>query len=259
VSDYPFAAPGMFRSDQIRDGDPYELRDGHVVKCMTAGERHARANLEGGRVLATDPAVAGAAGVDAGFSFNERRNLRAPDISVGVGTTPGWMREAPPLAVEYADVGQDEPELQRKIREMLAAGTRVFWVVRLTGALRVEVYAAGEAMRVVEADGELTAPGILRNAVPVRALVDARAADAATLRNLLNAHGYESLDEVRALGEFAGQLKGQMMMLIGVLRARGWTLTPSLKARIEDCRDPAQLQRWVMQAVTAGSVEAALD
>ena len=50
-----------------------------------------------------------------------------------------------------------------------------------------------------------------------------------------------------------------MMMLIGVLRARGWTLTPSLKARIEDCRDPAQLQRWVMQAVTAGSVEAALD
>jgi hypothetical protein len=61
------------------------------------------------------------------------------------------------------------------------------------------------------------------------------------------------------LGEFAGQLKGQMMMLIGVLRARGWTLTPSLKARIEDCRDPAQLQRWVMQAVTAGSVEAALD
>jgi hypothetical protein len=163
----------MFRSDQIRDGDPYELRDGHVVKCMTAGERHARANLEGGRVLATDPAVAGAAGVDAGFSFNERRNLRAPDISVGVGTTPGWMREAPPLAVEYADVGQDEPELQRKIREMLAAGTRVFWVVRLTGTLRVEVYAAGEAMRVVEADGELTAPGILRNAVPVRALVDA--------------------------------------------------------------------------------------
>ena len=259
MSGHPFTAPGPFRADQIRDGDPYELSDGHAIHCMTAGERHARANLEGGRVLATDPAVAGAAGVDAGFSFNGDRNLRAPDISVGVGTTPGWMREAPPLAVEYADTGQDEGELQRKIAEMLAAGTRLFWVVRLTGRVRVEVHAPGELVRVVELEGVLTAPGILKNPVPVRALVDARAADAATLRNLLNTHGYESLDEVRAEGEFAGQLKGQIVALLGVLQARGLTLSPSLRTRIADCREPARLQRWLVQAVTAGSAEAALD
>ena len=47
MSDQAFTAPGSYRSDHIRDGDPYELRDGHVIKCMTAGERHARANLEG--------------------------------------------------------------------------------------------------------------------------------------------------------------------------------------------------------------------
>jgi hypothetical protein len=86
MSGPPHEAPGPFRAHQIRDGDPYELSDGHAIRCMTAGERHARANLEGGRVLATDPAVNGAVGVDAGFSFNGDRNLRPPDLSVGVGT-----------------------------------------------------------------------------------------------------------------------------------------------------------------------------
>src|SRR5580658_1340141 len=103
--------PGPFRADQIREGDPYELSNGHAIRCMSAGPRHGGANLDGGRVLATDPAVDGSAGVDVGYSFNEGKNLRAPDVSVGnVVREPGWARTAPPLAVEYADRGQDEAE-----------------------------------------------------------------------------------------------------------------------------------------------------
>jgi len=255
MTGYPREAPGPFRAHQIRDGDHYELRDGHAIHCMTAGEQHAKANLAGGRVLATDPEVAGAAGVDAGFSFNGESNLRAPDISTGVGDGPGWMRSAPPLAVEYAGKGQDEAELQAKIKELLAAGTLYMWVVRLTGRLRVEVYTAGQPMQVVEAEGVLTAPGILRNPVPVRALVDGKAANAATLRNLLNAEGYESLDEVRAEGERATQIRA----IETVLRARGVSFDERLLTRLRACTDPVLLGRWLVQSATATTADAALD
>ena len=259
MAGYPREAPGPFRAHQIRDGDHYELREGHAIHCMTAGERHARANLAGGRVLVTDPEVAGAAGVDAGFSFNGDANLRAPDISTGVGDGPGWMRSAPPLAVEYAGQGQDETELQAKIRELLAAGTRYLWVVRLTGRLRVEVYTPGEPMQLVDAEGVLTAPGVLRNPVPVRALVDGEAANAATLRNLLNAEGYESLDAVRAEGRQEGELATQARAIETVLRARGVPIDERLLPRLRGCRDPALLGRWLIQSATATTAEAALD
>lgn len=34
-----FLAPGPFRADQLRPGDPYELSDGHPVRCMPTGGR----------------------------------------------------------------------------------------------------------------------------------------------------------------------------------------------------------------------------
>ncbi len=45
--------------------------------------------------------------------------------------------------VEYADTGQDEADLATKIQELLAAGTRHIWVVRLTGPRRVEIHETG--------------------------------------------------------------------------------------------------------------------
>lgn len=259
MSGYPREAPGPFRADQIHDGDHYELSDGHAIHCMTAGERHARANLAGGRVLATDPAVGGAVGVDAGYSFNDQRNLRAPDISTGVGDGTGWMRSAPPLAVEYAGHSQDEVELQAKIRELLAAGTRYLWVVRLTGPLRVEVYTADAPVRVVDGEDVLTAPGVLQNPVPVRALVDGKAANAATLRNLLNAEGYASLDEVRAEGRAEAAFEAQVRAIETVLQARGLAVSGELLTRLRGCRDPALLSRWLVQSATATNAAAALD
>ena len=162
---------GPFRADQIREGDPYELSNGHPILRMPTGQRGGRANLTGGSVLETDPAVK-AAGVDIGFSDNPG-HLRAPDVSVGdIPNEPGWASKAPPLAVEYADRGQNEDDLQAKIREMLDAGTRYVWVVRLVGPRRVEIHEKGKAMRRAHAGEELTAPGILQNPVPVDALYD---------------------------------------------------------------------------------------
>lgn len=150
-------------------------------------------------MLASDPDVE-QAGVDAGYSPNEGI-LRAADVVVGnVPSAPGWIKGAPPLAVEYADTGQNEDDLQDKIAELLEAGTKYLWVVRLTGTRRVEVHEPGKDMRIVLPGEELLAPGVLRNPVRVEALYDPGAAMEATLRNLLQRQGYDSLEQVRAEG-----------------------------------------------------------
>ena len=228
---------GPFRADQIPEGSPYELKNGHPILCMGSGDRHGSGNADGVKVLGTDPAVV-RAGVDVGFSFGEGESLRAPDISVGnLKGVPGWAQAAPPLAVEYADRGQDEGELQDKIAELLREGTRFVWVVRLSGPLRVEVYEPGKPVRLVNADEELTAPDILQNPVPVRALVDPEASNEATLRNLLNRKGYRSLEDVEA----KGQLKEAHAALLDLCEVLGIELPAERRAEIERA-DLATLQ-----------------
>jgi hypothetical protein len=179
-----------FRADQLKSGDPYELSDGHPVVCLPTGGRGSSANRVGAQVLSTDPDVA-EAGVDTGYALSED-TLRAPDVAVGnVPDRPGWVQGVPPLAVEYADTGQDELELRTKIAELLGAGTRWVWVVRLGMPRQVEVHAPGSRWSPAVAGELLEAPGLLRNPVPVQALYDADAANAATLRNLLQRAGYD--------------------------------------------------------------------
>ncbi|HVK67518.1 MAG TPA: Uma2 family endonuclease [Polyangium sp.] len=254
-------APGPFQAHQLRSGDPYELSNGHPVLCLPTGGRGARANLLGGTVLETDPAVE-QAGVDAGFS-PEPGVMRAPDVAVGnVPDVAGWVQGAPPLAVEYADRSQDEEELQSKIAELLAAGTQHVWVVRLMGPRRVEVYTPGQKLRAVGPGESLVAPGILKNAVPVEALYDREAAHEVTLRNLLQRRGYESLEAVREVGREEGERTGQLAHARAVLRRqlgkRGMTLDAAQDARIDRTADLATLDRWLDQALVAKTADEAL-
>lgn len=117
--------------EHVNDGDQYEISSGHPVHVAPAGGRHGKEHLVGALPLSTDPAVS-EIGIDVGYALDER-TLRAPDISIGnVPDTPGWASGAPRLAVEYADVGTDERDLQTKIDELLRAGTELVWVARLT-------------------------------------------------------------------------------------------------------------------------------
>jgi hypothetical protein len=249
--------PGPFRAEHIRAGSRYELSDGHPILCMPTGQRGGRSNLLGGGVLETDPDVA-AAGVDVGFTPQANR-LRAPDVSVGgIADEPGWATGAPPLAVEYADTGQDEAELEKKIVELFSGGTKYVWVVRLTGPRRVEVHQKGKKMRLARPGEDLTAPGILKNPVPVLALFDREAAHRATFRNLLQRQGYESLDDVRAEGETKGAAGGRRAALLSVLQARGLAVSPAAQERIEGTSDVATLDAWIVRAATAMSLDAVL-
>ncbi|NUQ78906.1 MAG: Uma2 family endonuclease [Polyangiaceae bacterium] len=249
--------PGPFVASQIQPGSRYELSNGHPVYCMPSGKRGGRSNLVGGEVLETDPSVK-SAGVDVGFALQEN-GLRAPDVSVGdFENEPGWAPGAPPLAVEYADTGQDEGELRKKIAELLAAGTKHLWVVRLVGSPRVEVFEPGKPMRTARPGEDLVAPGILKNPVPVLAMFDRGAAHEATLRNLLQRKGYESLDAVRAEGEARGRAEGEARgrqdVLLGMLAARGLRVAKKAEERIRATIDKATLDGWVLRAITAASV-----
>lgn len=256
---------GPFRADQIRPGDPYELSKGHAIHCMTTGARGSRAHLVGSAVLDTDPDVE-EAGIDTGFS-PDGGTLRAPDVAVGnVPDEPGWVKGAPPLAVEYADTGQDEKDLQVKISELLAAGTRMIWVVRLTGPRRVEVYEPDREMRRVLEGEELEAPGILRNPVPVEALYDREAAHRATFRNLLQRQGYRDLDEVRDVGREAGRQEGReegreegcaalRRALLDIVESRGLEIDTEARERIAGCGELSTLQRWMVRSASAETAE----
>jgi hypothetical protein len=62
----------------------------------------------------------------------------------------------------------------------------------------------------------------------------------------------------RAEGEARGRVEGLALALLSVLKARGFAVTEAYHQRIFHCTEPATLERWLQQAVTAASVEDAL-
>ena len=228
--------PGPFKAKDLPSKSQYELDDGHAVLCLPTLGRGGSAQSLGARVIGTDPAVQHS-GVEVGFQLAEG-TLRAPDVAV-MATAPddGWAQGAPPLAIEYADRGQDEVELQRKIEQFLQGGTRAVWVVRLGRIRQVEVNTRGpqgQVVRVIaQAHDTLTLPGVLQNPVPVAALFDADQADVATLRNLLDRFGYVHPDQARQEGREEGREEGARAMVLSVLRARGVAAPEALVAGMD--------------------------
>ncbi len=245
---------GPFQVSQLREEDRYELSDGHPIYCTPAGRDHANGNLTGSLVLGTDPAVKWS-GVDAGYRVDDG-TLRAPDIAVGPPPErDGWIAGAPPLAVEYAGRGQDEAELQDRVADLLAAGMRFVWVVRLVGPWRVEVYVKDQPVRTYGADDSLLAPEILQNPVPVRALYDRAAAHEEALRNLLQRRGFASLEALQAESEARGRIKGRVEALLSLLEVRGLSVTETQRQMILDCQDIEQIGTWLQRAAFADSAD----
>lgn len=256
---------GPFFASQLGESDRYELSRGHAIYCAPSGERHGVSTTRGAEIIATDPKVK-RVGMDVGFS-PDQGTLRAPDVSVVSGESPTWAKQAPTLALEFADRGQDEQELQLKIGELLDAGTRQIWVVRLEGPPRVEVYAQDEPVRLAFPGQELLAPDDLANPVPVTAFFDAEVAHQVALRNLLNRLGYQDLEDVRARSRAEGSQEGRREgeyeiraeTLLQILGVRGLDLSDDQRARILACRAPETLSRWILRALSATSAAEALE
>jgi Uma2 family endonuclease len=262
---------GPFLAEHLRSGDPYELSNGHAIRCMPTGGRGSKAEGAGYKVLSTDPGVEDV-GIDTGYS-TAPDSLRAPDLSAGkIPDAPGWVKGVPRLAVEYADTGQDEDDLTAKIDELLAAGTEAIWVVRLTGPRRVEVHLPEQPLRTAYPGEELEAPGILKHPVPVDSLYDDEASNKVAFRNLLEKEtGLRSLDQVREEGREKGREEGReegretgelealRSNLLAVLEARRLEVDEALRAAVAECHDPGRLRRWNVAAITASSAGEILD
>ena len=195
-------------ADQVTPEDMIELSDGLPIVCMPTQSRGGSAQSLGAAVLTSDPAVEYAA-TEVGFSPRPEM-LRAPDVAVLPGPPgEGWLKEAPPLAVEYADRGQDWADLRKKIREYLENGVQRVWVVRMDGPRRVEVYTPDGKKESFGPGKLLLAPGILANPVLVEAMYNAQAARDTVRRNVLSREGYASLEAVLEAGKIEGRAEGR--------------------------------------------------
>jgi hypothetical protein len=245
---------GPYRADQFHSGDPYEISNGHLIECMPTGQRGAKSTTSGASLLGSDPDVE-SAGIDAGFSPDPSM-LRAPDISIGgLKDELGWSATAPILAVEYADTGQNEPSLRQKIVELLKAGTKYIWVVRLHGPKCVEVHEVGAPVRIMRIGETLEAPGALRNPVPVSAFYDPKEASRLTLRNLLQREGFDGLDDLK----LQSRLIEARSAVRRVLAKRKLPLSALEESRIETCSNLEMLERWLENAIDAPSAAHALE
>lgn len=102
--------------------------------------------------------------------------------------------------------------------------------------------------------------------LPVRALLDASAADGAAAQALLAKRGPEiqqALAEQRARGEARGEArgsaKGRAASIVAVLEARGITLSTKQRRRIQSTTEIATLDGWLRRAVTAATVAELFD
>ena len=93
--------------------------------------------------------------------------------------------------------------------------------------------------------------------MPVEALYDWEVGQEVTLRNLLQRHGFESLEAVQAEGEARGRAEGELEALrsavLEVLAARGLAVGDDVGAALASCRDAAVLRRWLRRAATLAS------
>jgi Uma2 family endonuclease len=116
-----------------------ELVRGEVIETMPPGKEHGVIALAIGTMLRlwAKQGVGGQAGVEAGFILARNPDLiRGPDVYyISADRIPadndlgGFWTIAPDLAVEVVSPSETAVEVQQKVRDYLAAGTKLVWTV----------------------------------------------------------------------------------------------------------------------------------
>lgn len=164
------------------DGFRYELIRGELRKMAPAGGPHGRVASKAGWILMShvEPQQLGVVfAAETGFRLAAKPDtVRAPDVAFvsrerieRVGVPEGYWPGAPDLAIEVISPGDAFSEVQEKVVEWLAAGSRM--VIVLDPRKRTAAVYRGPAARLLSADdsldGEEVVPGWV---VPVKNFFD---------------------------------------------------------------------------------------
>ena len=158
-----FALPG--------DDDKYELVEGALIRMAPTGGEHGAVTVRIGRMLDEYVEAHGlgiCSGAETGFILRRGPDVvRAPDAAfiakaripeAGIPTT--YWPFAPDLAVEVVSPSDRFSDVQTKIAEYFAAGTRLAWVVE-PATRTVHVYRSADAMQSLGKDDELRGEDVI--------------------------------------------------------------------------------------------------
>ena len=116
----------------------YELVDGEVVELAPAQRRHGRtaSNITTAFNIYCRRTGTGWSEVDVGYTVRSGPDtVRGPDVSLVLGGTTedeeqrAFISGSPDIAVEVVSPSNTAAEMERKVSEYLAAGSRRVWVV----------------------------------------------------------------------------------------------------------------------------------
>jgi hypothetical protein len=239
----------------------WEVIQGARVQASPARPPHADQHFKIDYVLGASlaPGYVGATDLLTRWSSDDDY---ATDTSVRRdGTEPATgERHLEEMVFEVA-YSQRRGELETRARLLSRCGVRRLFAVFVKEGTVEEWSGASDAWEVLDVDGAIE-DRCLSAPLPVRALLDAAAADMAVAQGLI-ARGNPVIEEHaqareasgyrrgKTDGKREGKLEGQREALHRVLARRKLVLTAQQRARVEACEDPALLDRWLDEASTA--------
>lgn len=158
---------------QLSDnGMRHELIDGELLETMPPGGIHGAIAV----ILATLLRIwlkqqgRGYVGVEAGYILKRNPDkVRGPDVSYvqaeripPSGVPEGFWEIAPDLAVEVVSPTETAQEIREKVRDFLAAGTPVVWVI-YPRSREVVAHLPDGTAHTYDEHSVLSSPGILPN------------------------------------------------------------------------------------------------
>lgn len=179
----PVAGKLMTADDLERmpdDGYRYELVKGALVRMAPVNLEHGQIALRiGARLLAhVEPRGLGAVAVEAGYRLaSDPDTVRGPDVSFVAtaripteGRSTGFLTIAPDLAVEVVSPDDTAAEIEAKVQDYIAAGTRMVLVVH-PRTQTVTVYRPDGSARVLRAGEAIDGADVVPSfSLPVRDL-----------------------------------------------------------------------------------------